>query len=81
MLIKDLFCNEIVKDFKVKDPKTYHTDRAKELRKMKSAEVEVNGEIETRPIKVKSARPKKLKWNEDLSVWEFHCKIKVQVLD
>lgn len=81
MIIKELFCNEVCADFKVKDPKTYHLDRARELRKMKTANVEVNGEVKERPVKVKSATPKKLIWNEPLKVWEFQCKIKIQLLD
>lgn len=81
MIVKDLFCNELVKDFKCKDPETYHLDRAKELRKMKRAEVEIDGDIAERPIKVKSVRPKKLKWLKDIEMWEFKSKIKVEVLD
>jgi len=80
MTIKDLYCNEYVLDFKCKDPETYHKDRAKELRKMRWANVEVDGETKERRVKVKSARPKKLKWDDKLEVWEFRCKLKVEVL-
>lgn len=81
MLVKELYCNEEVKDFKVKDPETYHKDRANELKKMSLADVEVDGKIEPRPVKVKSVRPKKLQWSEDKNLWEFRCKIKAEILD
>jgi hypothetical protein len=80
MLIKELYCNEAHKDYRVKDPETFHKERAKELRKLKFARVEIDGDTQERPVKVKSARPKKLKWNKD-GYWEFKCKIKVEVLD
>ena len=81
MLIKDLFANSAHKDYQVKDPETFHKEHAKELRRMTSAKVEVDGEIKLRNIKVKSARPKKLVWDEDEEMWMFNCKIKVEVLD
>ena len=81
MLIKDLFCNELVEDFKVKDPTTWHKDRADQLRALKVANVEIEGKPENRPVIVKSVRPKKLVWNEEGNIWVFNCKIKVEVLD
>ncbi len=81
MILKELYCNEYIVDFKCKDPDTYHKDRAKELRKLTKAEVEINGETKKRDIKVKSARPKKLQWDEYLELWVFKCKLKIEVIN
>jgi len=81
MIVKELHCNEIIEDYKVKDPETYHKNHSDFLRGLKEASVEVDGKIAVRPIRVKSVRAKKLKWNEDIEMWEFHSKIKVNVLD
>lgn len=80
-MIKELYCNEIYPDYKVKDSSSFHRDRAKELRSLQFANVEIDGETALRPIKVQSAKPKKLKWSNEEQVWFFECKIKVKVLD
>ena len=82
-MTKEFEINEWSKDFKVKDPETYAKDRAKELKTMTKAPVQLEGETEKklRRVKVKAVENPTLQWDEKHKEWFFNCICKVKVFD
>jgi len=82
-MIKEFEINEWSKDFKVKDPKTYAKDRAKELKNMTKSNVKLDSDTHAIPrrVKVKSISNPTLEWDEEHNEWFFNCICKVKVYE
>jgi len=80
---KQFEINEWYADFKVKDSETFAEDRAKELKKITKAPVQLDNESTSvqRRVKVKSIKNPTLEWDEDHNEWFFNCICKVKVFD
>ena len=80
-MTKQLFSNKYFPDYQVKDPKTFAKSHAKELKHLKSANVEIEGILKVRPIEVLKVIKPSLKWDKKEKLWLFNATVNIKVLD
>ena len=78
---KEFEIKEWYKDYKVKDSSTFAKDRAAELKSLTRVNVQLDGESNAKPrrVKVEKIISPFLTWDDDHNEWMFSCVIKAKV--